>query len=88
MCRMDDNGADIIGMGLKRGDLLARVVVVDADLAGSHRSAPATRLMHSVRAAIQIIRPADNPVLPGDEAAGTDRHIGELEGLDDLLGLV
>ncbi len=44
--------------------------------------------MRTMRAAVQIIRPADNPILPGDEAARTDGHIGELEGLDDLLGLV
>lgn len=39
-------------------------------------------------AVIQIIRPADNPVLARNEATGTDRDISELEGLDHLLGLV
>ena len=33
LCRVDDNGADVVGMRLKRCDLLAGVVVVDADLA-------------------------------------------------------
>ncbi len=37
---------------------------------------------------VQIIRPADNPILPGNEAAGADGHVGELERLDDLLRLV
>ena len=37
---------------------------------------------------LEIIGAADDPVLPCDEAAGTNGHIGELEGLDDLLRLV
>lgn len=37
---------------------------------------------------LEVIAAADNPVLAGDEAAGSYGDIGELEGLDDRLGLV
>lgn len=35
---------------------------------------------------LEVITTADDPVLTGDEAAGSDGDIGELEGLDDGLG--
>jgi len=85
---MDHDRADVIGVRLKGGDLLARVVVVDADLAVAHGSVPAAPWEQTGGVAVQIIRPADNPVLPGNEAAGADGHVGKLECLDDLLGLV
>lgn len=37
---------------------------------------------------LEIIGAANDPVLSRDEATGADGNIGELEGLDDLLGLV
>ena len=64
---MDGNGANVIGMRLESGDLLAGVVVVDAQL--------------------KVIAATHDPILPGNEAAGSDGNIGELEGLDDLLGV-
>ena len=35
---------------------------------------------------LEVITAADDPILTGDEAAGSDRDIGELESLDDGLG--
>lgn len=37
---------------------------------------------------LEIIGTADNPVLPRDETTGSNRDVGELKGLDDLLRLV
>jgi hypothetical protein len=84
---VDRNRSDVVGVRLEGGNLFARVVVVNADLAvtqGSVRPPPVGKS----DSCIQIIRPADDPVLPGNEATGTDRDIGELESLDNLLGLV
>ena len=55
-------------MRLETGDLLAGVVVVDAEL--------------------EVIAATHDPILAGDEAAGADGDVGELEGLDDALRLV
>ena len=35
---------------------------------------------------LEVIRTADNPVLPRNESTSTDRDIGELECFDDRLG--
>lgn len=87
---MNDNGADVIGMRLELRDLFACIVVVDSDLTVSQlvSSSRSYKTQSRSRCSIQIIRPADNPVLPRNEAAGTDGDIGEFEGLYDLLGLV
>ena len=37
---------------------------------------------------LEVVGAADDPVLSGNEAAGSDRDIGQLEGFDDLLSLV
>lgn len=37
---------------------------------------------------LEVIAAAHDPVLPGDKTAGSDRDVGKLEGLDDLLGIV
>jgi hypothetical protein len=37
---------------------------------------------------LEVIGTADNPVFSGDESTGANRDIGELEGLDDLLGFM
>ena len=59
---------DVVRVRLKGCDLLACVVVVDAQL--------------------EVIAAAYNPVLARNEAACSDRNIGELEGLNDRLGFV
>ena len=41
-----------------------------------------------VDAELEVIAAADDPVLAGDEAAGADGDVGELEGFDDGLGFV
>jgi hypothetical protein len=41
LCRVDHDGADVIGVGLERGNLLAGVVVVHPDLAVIRESVPA-----------------------------------------------
>ena len=38
-----------------------------------------------VDAQLKVVGTADDPVLPRNEATGTDGDIGKLEGLDDLL---
>lgn len=42
LCRVDHDRADVIGVRLEGSDLLARVVVVNADLAVAQRSVPAS----------------------------------------------
>ena len=39
-----------------------------------------------IDAELEVITTADDPVLAGNEAAGSDGDIGELESLDDGLG--
>ena len=34
---------------------------------------------------LEVIRTADNPVLPRNESTGTNGDIGEFEGFDDRL---
>ena len=41
-----------------------------------------------VDAQLEIIGAADDPVLSGNEATGTNRDVGQLKSLDDLLGLI
>ena len=70
---MDDDGADIIGVGLERGNLLARVVVVDADLAVAHGSAlaPTPAQLHGLAykssdpQTIQFFRATKRPARTG-----------------------
>jgi hypothetical protein len=65
---MDDYGANVVGMRLKRSNLLRGIVVVDTNG--------------------EVIRTANDPVLPRDEAAGANGDICQLKGLDDCLGFV
>ena len=41
-----------------------------------------------VDAQLEVVGAADDPVLSGDETAGSDRDVGQLKCLDDLLRLV
>lgn len=41
-----------------------------------------------VNSDLEIIGTANNPVLAGDEATASHRDVGQLKGLDDLLGFV
>ena len=88
LCGVDDDGADIVGMRLERRNLLAGVVVVYPNLAEGPCQPPCFPVLSALQVDSQVIRSADNPVLPRHESAGADRHIGELKGLDDLLRLV
>ena len=62
---MNDDGANVVGVGFELGDLLGGVVVVDSDL--------------------EIVGPADNPVLASNETASSYGDIGQLEGFDNSL---
>lgn len=65
LCGVNDDGANVVGVGFELGDLLGGVVVVDSDL--------------------EIVGPADNPVLASNETASSYGDIGKLEGFDNGL---
>jgi hypothetical protein len=90
LCGVDDDGADVVGMGLEGRDFLAGVVVVYPDLAERSMSARCfpSQFQDSGPGNSQVIGSAHNPVLPRNEPASADGHVRELKRLDDLLGLV
>lgn len=84
LCRVHSNRSDVVWMGLERCDLLRGVVVVytQLEVIGTYIRALSAPICHQPR---KLYPTCNYPILPCNEATGTNGYIGKLEGFDDRL---